>query len=57
MRWIIMVPLMLLLSACCNVYESNMVTYHTVEVAPPPPTFVVDHNAPVDVTTTDVDYY
>lgn len=57
MRWIAIVPLALLLSACGWVYNTEVVSYRTVEVDPAPPTFVIMDDAPVDVTTTEVDYY
>ncbi len=60
MRWMIVVPLILMLTACgtCGTFcTADMVAYNTVEVAPPPPTFVVDYGASLDVTTTEIDYY
>ena len=57
MRWIAMIPLVLMLSACGWVYNSEVVSYRTVTVDPAPPTFVVMENFPVDVTTTEIDYY
>ncbi|WP_367606409.1 hypothetical protein [Legionella sp. W05-934-2] len=57
MRWIAIVPLALLLSACGTLYTSEVVSYRTVTVDPSPPTFVIVDEAPVDVTMTEIDYY
>lgn len=57
MRWMAILPLALMLSACGWVYDTEVVTVRTVAVQPVPPTFVITDDAPLDVTTTEIDYY
>lgn len=56
MKWIALVPVALILSACCCT-NREVIAYKQVLVAPPCETVSVVDVEPVDVTTTTVQYY
>ncbi|VEG91293.1 hypothetical protein [Legionella spiritensis] len=57
MKWIALIPVIFLLSACCCTRNTEVVEYRQVTVAPPYQSITILDEEPVDVTTTTVEYY
>jgi len=59
MKWITLIPVVLLLAACgyTTINSTEVVEYREVMVAPPYETVDIVDEEPVDVTTTTVQYY
>lgn len=56
MKWTVLIPLALLLSAC-GFRNTEIVEYRQVTVVPPYETITIVDDVPVDVTTTTIEYY
>lgn len=57
MKWITLIPVVLILSACGYVASTEVVEYREVLVTPPYESITIVDEEPVDVTTTTVQYY
>ncbi|KTD52554.1 hypothetical protein Lqui_0120 [Legionella quinlivanii] len=56
MRWIVLLPAIFFLAACCNT-NREVIEYRQVLATPPCYTSAFVDEEPVDVTTTTVQYF
>lgn len=58
MKWIMLLGITIMASSCCCYPPTTrVVQYRQVAVAPVVETVIMNNQAPIDVTTTTIDFY